>query len=204
MDTARSYTYMLRQPGGLGKLLIAGLLLFVPLLGWALVGGYVVRTTRRVALGNEDLPEWTDFGALLVQGILAWVGLLIYGIPGTILGTLGGVGDTLSFLWGLVVLAVFPAAVTRYAVTDDFGSFFKFEEIWRYIQDNLNNYLTAVVMALLAGIIAGFGIILLVLGVVFTIAWSMLAAAHLYGSVWARQRAQDAPKAVEPPRADAP
>lgn len=188
MDTARSYTYMLKQPGGAGKLLIAGLLLLVPLLGWALVAGYMLEATRRVALGREDLPEWSDVGGYLVQGLLLWAGIIIYSAPGTVLGSLDGVGGLFSFLWGLVVLAIFPAAATRFAVSQDFGAFFQFEAIWKYVQDNMNNYVVAIVMALVAGFVAWFGIFLFVIGVVLTLAWSMMAAAHLHGSVWAGQK----------------
>jgi hypothetical protein len=187
VDAGRSYTYMLKQPGGAGKLVIAGLLLFIPLLGWAIVAGYMVRTLRDVAHGREELPAWDDFGQYLVNGLLIWVGLLIYSLPGTILQTLDGIGGLLGFVWSLAVFVVFPAAATRFAVNGDFGAFFQFNDIWSYIQNNMNNYIMAVVLALVAGILAGFGVILFIIGVVFTIAWSMLVTAHLYGSVWAQQ-----------------
>lgn len=187
MDAGRSFTYMLQQPGGLGKLVIGGLLMFVPIIGWAFVAGYIVRTMRQVAGGSDSLPEWTDWGQLLVSGLLVWVGTLIYEIPGLIMGRLGTGGSVLQGLWGLVIFIVLPAALVRFAVSDNFGAFFDFNEIFAFIQANSSNYILAVVLALVAGFLSMFGLILLIVGVVFTIMWAALVTAHLYGSVWANQ-----------------
>jgi hypothetical protein len=187
MDVGRSFTYMLQQPGGLVKLIIGGLLMFVPIIGWAFVAGYIIRTMRQVAAGSDSLPEWTDWGQLLVSGLLVWVGTLIYEIPGIIMGRFGTGGSILQTLWGLVVFIVLPAALVRFAASDDFGAFFDFDAIFSFIQTNSSNYILAVVLALVAGFLAMFGLILLVVGVVFTIMWAALVTAHLYGSVWANQ-----------------
>jgi hypothetical protein len=187
MDVGRSFTYMLQQPGGFGKLIIAGLLLFIPIIGWAMVAGYMIRTMRHVAAGQETLPDWSDWGQLIVTGLLVWVGGLIYEIPGFILGRFGDAGSMLQALWGLVIFVVLPAALIRFAATDNFGSFFEFGEILGFIQNNTSNYALAVILALVASMLSMVGLILLVIGVVFTIAWAMLATAHLYGSVWANQ-----------------
>ena len=188
MDVGRSFTYMLQQPGGLAKLIIGGLLMFVPFIGWAFVAGYIIRTMRQVAAGSDALPEWTDWGQLLVTGILVWVGSLIYEIPGFIMGRFGTGGSFLQALWGLVVFIVLPAALVRFAVSDNnFGAFFDFEAIFAFIQTNSSNYILAIVLALVAGFLSMFGLILLIVGVVFTIMWAALVTAHLYGSVWANQ-----------------
>ena len=187
MDVGRSFTYMLQQPGGLGKLVIGGLLMFIPVIGWAFVAGYMIRTMRHVAAGQETLPEWTDWGQLLVTGLLVWVGGVIYEIPGLIVGRFGAGGTMLQSIWSLIIFVVMPAALIRFAATDNFASFFEFGEIIGFIQNNSSNYILAVVLGLVAACLSVFGLILLVVGVVFTIAWSMLAIAHLYGSVWANQ-----------------
>ncbi len=194
MDVARSFTYMLKETGGIGKLVIGGLLLFIPIIGWAIVGGYFIRTMRGVAGGDDRLPDWSDFGGLLGKGVLAWVGVFIYEVPGLILSRLGAGGSLLSSLWSLVLIVVLPAALIRFAVTDNFGSFFDFREIIDFIRVNLSNYIMAVLLGIVAGIIASFGIILLIIGVVFTIFWAVLVSAHLYGSVYL-YRVQTAPSA---------
>ena len=185
MGVGRSFTYMLQQPGGLGKLVIGGLLMFVPIIGWAIVAGYMIRTLRQVSAGVDTLPEWTDWGQLLVTGLMVWAGSLIYEIPGMIIGRFGAGGTLLQSLWSLVVFIVLPAALIRFAATDNFGAFFDFSEIIAFIQSNTSNYILAVIVAMVAGFLALFGLILLIVGVVFTIMWASLVMAHLYGSVWA-------------------
>lgn len=187
MDIGRSFTYMLQQPGGVGKLVIGGLLLFVPIFGWAVVAGYMIRTLRQVSAGSESLPEWTDWGGLFVTGLLVWVGGLIYEAPGLIVGRFGTGGALLQSLWGIIVFIVLPAALMRFAATDNIGAFFDFSEIIAFIRTNTSNYILAIVLALVAGFLSMFGMILLIVGVVFTIFWASLVTAHLYGSVWANR-----------------
>ena len=81
MDYGRSFTYMFKQPDVWKKILIGGLLLLVPVIGWLWVGGYTLRTLRSVMTGSENLPEWTRWGDLATQGIYVWLGGLIYGLP---------------------------------------------------------------------------------------------------------------------------
>ena len=183
MDYGRSFSYMLKS-GQYGKILIGGLLLLVPIFGWAVVGGYGIRVMRGVAAGNETLPEWTDWGELFTTGLLLWVAAIVYSIPSIILGRLGLVGVMLSWLWNLVYYVVFPAAMIRFAMTSSFGSFFEFSQIKDFIQKNLNTYVVVLLLTLAAGIIASFGFILLIIGVIFTYFWASLVAVHLSGQLW--------------------
>ncbi len=77
-----------------------------------------------------------------------------------------------------------PAAVLRYAITENFGAFFEFNAIIDFIKANASNYILAIVLALVAGFISGFGIILLIIGILFTYFWATLVYAHLLGSVY--------------------
>jgi len=139
---------------------------------------------RGVAAGNETLPEWTDWGELFTSGLLLWVAAIVYSIPSIILGRLGLVGVMLSWLWNLVYYVVFPAAMIRFAMTSSFGSFFEFSQIKDFIQKNLNTYVVVLLLTLAAGIIASFGFILLIIGVIFTYFWASLVAVHLSGQLW--------------------
>lgn len=183
MDFGRSFTYMLRQPGAAAKILIGGLLFLVPIIGWLWIGGYIVRTVRSVMAGSEQLPEWTEWGDLAMLGLYVWLGSLIYGIPGAVLGRLGVPGAVLSSFWGIAVAVVLPAAVMRFAAKGDLGAFFDFNEIFNFINRHLSNYIIVVLLSILAYVLASFGVVLLVIGVLFTYFWGALVTAHLYGSL---------------------
>jgi hypothetical protein len=184
MDAGRSFTYMLKQDGFITKLLIGGVLMFIPILGWACVAGYALRTMRAVSDGEDFLPEWTDWGDLFIKGLLVWVVSVVFELPGFILSMLGSPGRMLSGLWGIVVFVVLPAALLRFATRDNFAAAFEFSAIIDFIKANSSNYILAIILGLVAGIIAGFGIILLVVGLAFTYFWASLVWSHLLGSVY--------------------
>ena len=183
MDFGRSFTYMFRQPGAGPKILIGGLLFLLPVIGWLWIGGYMIRTVRVVMMGSEELPDWTDWGDLAMLGLSAWLGALIYGIPGAVLSSLGGLGAVASSLWAIVVAVVLPAAIMRFAAKGDLGAFFDINEIFGFISRNLGNYLIIVLLGILVLVAASFGVVLLVIGVFFAYFWGTLVNAHLYGSL---------------------
>jgi hypothetical protein len=184
MDVGTSFTYMLKQPGGIVKILIGGLLLIIPIFGACVVLGYMLRTTRGIAAGDEQLPDWGDWGDLFVKGLIAIVAVFIYSIPAMILARLGTLGALLSMVWYIAMWVALPAAILRYAVTENFGAFFEFSAIIDFIKANASNYILAIVLCLVAGFLSGFGLILLIIGVLFTYFWASLVYAHLLGSVY--------------------
>jgi len=219
MDVGKSFTYMFDDEDWLVKILIGGVftLLSGILIGIPFVLGYILEVIRRVARRDPELlPDWDDLGEKFVQGLVLLVILAIWLIPLWILGCFqsaimiplaenqdfaGWVAALVSFtgclsiLWSVLVALLTPAIYTRYAVTGQFSSAFQFGEIWNFTTKNFVNVLIAILLAWVAGLIGGFGVILCVIGVVFTGFWSQLVMAHLYGQVY--QLAEEEPTAVE-------
>ncbi len=139
---------------------------------------------RAVSDGEGTLPEWTDWGDLFVKGLLAWVVSIAFDVPGLILGRLGSVGSLLAALWGIVVLVVLPAALLRFATRNNFAAAFEFSAIIDFIKANSSTYFLAVILGIVASFIAGFGVILLVVGLAFTSFWAVLVWSHSMGSVY--------------------
>lgn len=121
----------IRQPGAGLKLLIGGLLSFVPIVN-LLAFGYLYRLTLQVrSTGRVDLPEWTDWNGLFRDGIrfaVPWLGywLLPVLVGLAITSILGGLGlGMLSYVLFSVVFAVSPvvfaAALYRVQGRNDFG-----------------------------------------------------------------------------------
>lgn len=182
--------------------ILVGIVLFLPLMG------YMLETIKSVRDGQTKLPEWTDFGNLFVKGLMLFLITLVYQIPVIILACMASgtniamaqadsdVAQALSvvsicfsclqIIVSLVVSAIMPAAWIRYAQYDTFGSAFQFGEIFRFITANIGNYIIAVLLTWVAGLLAGLGLILCIVGVFFTMFWSMLVSANLYGQL-ARQ-----------------
>ncbi|MGC8837892.1 MAG: DUF4013 domain-containing protein [Anaerolineae bacterium] len=208
MDVGKSFTYMFEDKDWLVKIVLGGVfgLLSAFLIGAPFVIGYMLEVIRRVARGDpQPLPDWDNLGEKFVQGLVLIVIMAIWLIPSWIVlcvqlgitipfgndpdyaGLVTAVslcGSCLNILWGIGVSFFSPAIFTRYAVTGRFASAFQFAEIWRFTTKNFVNVLIAVLLAWVAGLVAGFGVILCFVGVFLTWFWSVLVEAHLFGQVY--------------------
>jgi hypothetical protein len=219
MDIGKSFTYMFDDDEWVQKLAIGGLLTLVSIIpivniftGLVLVG-YSLRVLMNVAKGAErPLPAWDDWGGDWIKGLMVVLGAIIYSIPiwlvsgvGAILQAVATSGEAadvasvcmaalscLSGLWGLLIAIVLPAGIIKYGQTGEFGSFFRFGELFRFIGDNLANYVVALLLTLVAGLVAGLGVIVCVIGLFFTQFWSTLVTSHLFGQVAAEGGAKGA------------
>ncbi len=82
MDVGRAFTFAFEDPDWLKKLLIGGALLFIPIFGWLVVGGYWMRIIRSAYVGNDvPLPEWDQFGDDFVLGLKGAVAILVWWLP---------------------------------------------------------------------------------------------------------------------------
>jgi hypothetical protein len=192
-----------------GGIILAGVILSPILIGIALflpLGGYMLETLKNVRDGQPTpLPEWSDFGDLFSKGLMVFVIALVYNIPALLI-TCASVGvsmggqqfdtDTanalvfvtvclncLQIILSLLGNALVPAALIRYAQYDTLGSAFQFREIFSFISANIGDYIIAILLSWVAGLVAAFGLILCLIGVFFTGFWSYLVAANLYGQL---------------------
>jgi len=212
MDIGKSFTYMFDDENWVQKLAIGGLLALVSIIPivniftMLVLVGYALRVLQNVANKKEvPLPEWDDWGGDWLRGLMVALGWLIYSIPLIVISGLSWIVTAatgysssdvegvfaicvaalscLSALWGLAEAVVFPSALLRYAEEEQFGAFFKFGDIFKFIGDNLSNYIVAILLAFVARIVAGFGVIICVIGLFFTYFWGTLVGVHLLGQV---------------------
>lgn len=144
------------------------------------VQGYLIRVLRSAARGDEEVPSFTDWSGLLVDGLKAVLVALVYGlvvvIPLGILvvilgGALGGVGgDTarvvgglvsvvallVAGLVGLVVSYVLPAAYANFAVEGSARAVFDLGTVLRgaLTTEYAVGWLLAVVVGVVGGLVA--------------------------------------------------
>lgn len=197
-----------------GGLIFAGILLSPILIGLALflpISGYMLEVLKNVRDGQATpLPEWTDWGGLFRKGLTVFLIGLVYNIPALIFSclsaginigmqeadpdmaaTLGIAAACLScvqVILSLIANALLPAALIRYAEYDTFGSAFQFGEIWSFISSNIGDYIIVILLTWVAGFIAVLGVVLCIIGVLFTGFWSVLVSANLYGQLARKAR----------------
>jgi len=153
--------YPFNSQGWISKAAIGVLMLIIPIFGWFVLGGYVLRLTREILNGNMQLPDY-DYGADFGRGLSAFVGTLIYQIPAMIivfiLGALLGQGlipQVLSSAIGFLIGMLLQVALVRFVLTEDFSVFWDVSHNFGLIRDNISAVITYLVNTILFGIVAG-------------------------------------------------
>lgn len=211
MDFSRAWRAVVNDQDWLVKILIGGLMV---LLGFLIipalfVSGYSVAVIRRAAHGDDSLPEWRDWGGLLMRGLLVTAIQIVYALPvfllaccmvaaATLAGQQGsnanaandGVTALLVCLTCLIIpfallAALFtPAATIRYAQHDDISAAFQVGGVLNFIRDNLGNYVVAllasVAVSLLVSIVSSVSCGILLPWLIF---FASVYSSHLFGQV---------------------
>jgi hypothetical protein len=209
-DFGKPFSFVFDDPRWLQKILIGGLFYIAGfiLIGWFFIMGYIAQTTRNVISGLETpLPEWENIGNFFSEGarligvvvcyILPLMFLIMLFIVPAIVSDVadsnagealsGGMAGCMACLIAPMALAItffLPASLLFAIVEQRFGAAFEFGKIWAFIRANIGNYLLAIVIYLIARFLAGFGVMLLCIGVVFTGFWSFLIMAHGFAQAY--------------------
>jgi hypothetical protein len=182
--------------------------LLIPLIiAAALLMGYALEITRRAINHTQPLlPEWDDWQRLIIDGIKVFVIYLVYALPAILIsaclglmaavvqndqgtsalsGLINAGSSCFSFLWGIVVGLLLPAAIAFFAVDGQLNSAFRFSEVIAFVRKNFSNYLIVLVLTwavwllawLIGGIVCGIGLLV-------TIPYAVMVVGHLYGDAY--------------------
>jgi hypothetical protein len=213
-DFARPFTFVFEDPRWLSKILMGGLFILgiCILIGPLFAAGYCARVARNVVAGERrPLPEWDALGDYFAEGLRLFLVGIVYAIPmmavigfvvgpaivagilanhgqheaiREIQGVFSGFASCLIAPISLALSLWMPGALLFAVMEQRFGAAFEFGRIWTFIRDNMANYLLAFLVYLIARFLAGAGIVLCCIGVVFTIFWQMLIASYAFADAW--------------------
>lgn len=196
VDIGEAFGYVFRSRSWFGKLAVGALclvffwLLLIPVF---ILLGYFIETARSVSRGARELPPWTNISQKLSEGFLLAVVLFIWGLPGSILSSSGGVqciGSSCAYhttglapLGGLysLLLGLVTAAIWSQFMEGGFGAAFDFRAIWRRVSMQPGMTVVVWLMSIVAGVIGGLGVIVIGIGLLFTLPYAFAVIAHLYG-----------------------
>jgi hypothetical protein len=212
MDFSTPFSYPFKDPDWLKKLAIAGLITLIPIVGGFYLFGWGLEITRQIIKGEPVVIPETDFGKFLTRGLKAWVVGLVYTIPSFILqipnsissvvaqsassddgsgAVLGGLAiltictSVLGAIYGILLAFIYPAVYANFmAHNEEIGAGLRFGEIFSLIKKAPMAYLLALIGTIIAGIISGLGVIACIIGVIITIAYSILIMSHFYGQTY--------------------
>jgi len=208
MDFGKAFTFVFDDEEWIKKVGLAGLISLIPFIGTIVVAGWGFEVIRRVIKDDpEPLPDWNEFGEYLVHGFLVLVIGFVYALPlilvqGCSLGFIPFLENAdqeaitaavsvatacfscLVLLYSLFLGLVLPAALGRYADEGEFGAAFRFGKVFSLVRNNLGSYALVFLGNLVAGLLASFGVILCVIGVLFTSAYAAVVGGHLTGQAY--------------------
>jgi hypothetical protein len=202
MDLGLAFSFPFQDEEWIKKVLIAAVLLFIPVIGWLAVFGWALEITRRVIRESEEtLPDWTEFADLFVLGLKGFVISFVYSLPImlftaplTVLGwfeDLQGLVAVLSictscfsFLYSILLGLVLPAGLGILADSDNLAEAINPSKILVILRAAPGAYVITFVGAIIASFVSSVGVILCVVGVLFTSAYAVTFQGHLIGQAY--------------------
>jgi hypothetical protein len=168
---------------------------------------------------ETPLPELDDFGGKIIEGLKGWVIAIVYMLPmilfiicgqsGTLAPVLAenmdpdfaGILATvamivslccacLAILYAVVAGLILPFAWGKYLETGELGAAFQFAELWEMLKNNIGPAFIVLLVSWLALFVAQLvGMILCVVGMLFTMFYAQLVMAFLYGALYRQAKA---------------
>ena len=207
MDFGLGFSYIFQDKEWFKKLILPGLVLLIPIVGWMITLGWALRVTKNVISGVEEpLPD-LDFGGDVIRGFFAFLISFIYSLPVSALSTItgwfvnlnfpgGSASNTLigvfaalvglaAFFLGLVTSFMSLPAIANYIGKDDFGAAFRLGEVFGLVKNNFGVWLIVAIGTLVAvGLIAPLGAIACIIGLLVTLPYSFAVMGHLMGQAY--------------------
>lgn len=205
MDFGLAFSFPFQDEGWVKKVVLTAVISLIPIIGQIALIGWLVELTRRVIRGDaEPLPDWADFGGILVLGLKMFAIGFVYAIPLMFMTIPMAIFDALvdsdsavalytivtlcfscfALIYGLALAFFIPAAVGELAATDNLGAAINPTNIIAHVRTAPSAYLLAFLGTIVAGFLSGFGIILCFVGVILTAVYASAVQGHLYGQAY--------------------
>lgn len=205
MDVGLAFSFPFQDEEWVTKLILAAVILLIPVLGIIVVLGWTLAITRNVIKGEaQPLSGWSDFAGLLTLGFKAFLISLVYALPIIIVSIPFGLITSMldsqtaetwiavvsicfscfSILYGIALAFIYPAVFGELAANDNLGAALNPSRIFALIRKAPNAYVLTFLATIGVGFLAGLGVVLCFVGVLFTSAYAYAVYGHLYGQAY--------------------
>lgn len=192
LSFGNSLRFPLQSAASRRELVVGGLWLLVPVVGWLMNMGHRIRLVHRMHQGQPPWPAWTDSRDLLKHGLITFAGMVWYGWPGV---TLAVVGTWLANRWllgagvalWLLAVAAIPGYMTHYCKRLDPREVFDPLRALSRVRQGGLAYWRAWSIVLAAMALSFVGLLGLGVGFVFTSVWFWQVAAFSFATVFTQR-----------------
>lgn len=210
-DIGRAFTFPFKDPQWFVKFLIGCLMCILAFVGvgFFILAGYFIQITQR-AMRNEErvLPDWDGIGQKLVLGIKIVIVYLVYLLPVILLmiplfplailtdrpeaGDVVGLFSLVYFFGFMLLIVPYSIALTiaspiinyRFALNESIGDALDIGAIIKDFGKNWQNVLVVVLITIGVQSFAWIGVVLFIIGVLFTMLYSYMVPAYLGGMLY--------------------
>jgi hypothetical protein len=178
----------------------AVLLLVLPGVGWLLNMGHRIAFVRHMQDGKDPFPAWSDpgrpwtevYAELLYDGLVTFVAMLGYHLPGGILMALGRAMDSAAMLWGGIALwiagtVLVPGFMTHYCKEKNPRALFDVRVVLRRVREAEGRYWHAWRITLAAMALSFLGLAALGVGFLLTSVWFWQVAGFSFATVFSQR-----------------
>ena len=215
-----AFAFPFRDPGWVGKIVVQGLILIIPIVGLIATAGWMLMTFDNIRAGRHELaPAGFHlsrgiglFGAWFIYSfVLALPGSILNGISTAVNANHAFSGNSFSpnsftfssfyqpgsllELAGQLVLDLLLPSIIVMTYHYGFSGGMDVPRVWRLTTSNMNNSLVAGLMIFVASLVGELGIVACCVGVFFTGAY---AASVMSGVASWFERAQSMPTGTSP------
>lgn len=181
-----AFAWAFRDPAWPSKLLVQGLIVIIPIIGWIAMTGWMMMAFENARAGKTELPP---AGFHLERGIGIFLVFFIYGlvlnIPAGILGVVGQIATyhanspfnpgspliALSYLWlfasGLFLRFLEPSLIVN-TYHRGFAGGMDIPNVWRMATSNVSNSILAGLLIWVSSVIGTLGFFCCI-GFIFTV-----------------------------------
>ncbi len=197
LSLKNSFRFPLQSKASRRDVMIGGLWLLVPVVGWLMNMGHRVRVVHRMHHGQTPWPAWENPAELIKHGLYTFSGMVFYGAPGVLLMALGvwlkrPVLGAIGFvLWALAVVAI-PGYMSHYCREFDPREIFDPFRALRRVGQGGIAYWKAWSVVVSAMLVSFLGLLAGGVGFVFTSVWFWQVAAFSFATVFTQRFKLDA------------
>ncbi|NKB88498.1 MAG: hypothetical protein GKS06_09780 [Acidobacteria bacterium] len=187
-----SFSFPLQSKLARREIVIGGLWLLVPGIGWLLNMGHRIVMVHNMQHGRSAWPAWSNYPALLRHGAITFLGMLEYHAPAIVCG----VGAWLTgngWLWVAAVVLWIPATIavpgfmSHYCLHLDAREIFDPLRAMSRVFEGGAAYWRAWTIVLLALALSFVGLLALGVGFLFTSVWFWQAAGFSFATVFSEK-----------------
>jgi hypothetical protein len=189
LSLKKAFAFPLQNKLAKREVLIGGLWLLAPVIGWILNMGHRIMMVHKMQNGKEAWPSWNNYNQLFKHGFLTFLGMIEYHLPALFVEYLAWTFDIPALyilgaiLWGLATIIV-PGYMSHYCLRLDSSEIFNPLKACKRVIGTGRAYWKAWGIVLVTLTISILGFLCFGIGFLFTSVWFWQVAGFSFATVF--------------------